>query len=69
MMHTGKGYDKRQAPHSANTNDLAEINMCGKAMGDGKKCQESDYSMNEGPIHGGGHSSSGGSKKSGKMTY
>ncbi len=59
----------RPPPHSAKTNDLAEINECGKVMGDGKKCVEDDYSMNEGPIHGGGNSSSSGSKKKGKMTY
>jgi hypothetical protein len=59
----------RNAPHSQSTNDLAEINECGKVMGDGKKCKESDYSMDEGPIHGGGNSSSGGSKKKGGMTY
>ena len=59
----------RQAPHSKSTNDLGEINECAKVMGDGKKCKESDYSMDEGTIHGGGKSSSSGSKKKGGMTY
>jgi len=69
MMHTGKGYDKKPAPHSPSTNDLAEINMCGEYMGNGKKTTEADYGMNEGPIHGGGMSYGKGSMKKGKMSY
>lgn len=69
MMHTGKGYDNRIPPHSPSTNDLAEINMCSEYMGMGKKTKESDYAMDEGPIHGGGHSHGGGSNKHGKMSY
>lgn len=68
-MHKGKGYAERETPHSPSTNDLKEINACGSVMGDGAKCKESDYSMNEGPIHGGGNSSNSGSKKKGGMTY
>ena len=56
-MHKGQGYDHRKAPHSPSTNDNAEINECGKLMGDGKSTSESDYAMDEGPIHGGGKSS------------
>ena len=68
-MHKGKGYAPREKPHSVGTNDLADVNMCGKYMGDGKKTKESDFAMDEGPIHGGGKSSGGGSMKKGKMTY
>ena len=56
-MHKGQGYSGRKAPHSPGTNDNAEINECGKLMGDGKSTKESDYAMDEGPIHGGGKSS------------
>jgi len=68
-MHKGQGYHGREAPHSAKTDDLGEINECGKLMGDGKKTKKSDYEMNEGPIHGGGNSSSDGMSKKGGMDY
>jgi len=44
-MHTGNGYEARKSPHSSSTNDLKEVNECGKLMGDGKKCTEEDYKM------------------------
>lgn len=67
-MHKGPGYSERRAPHGKNTNDQGEINECAKSMGGGS-VKSSDYSMDEGKIHGGGNSSSPGSKKKGGMTY